>query len=493
MATNREALEEATGEKKIYHLDFRLGAFGAAVPLLFFVIWAITISVLQLSSESGLVLGAIIGLTLGLLLCKSRWADYAQGLFDGLAKPIGVIAMVAWFYAGMFAQILQVGGLVEGLVWIGAVTGFEGGLFVALTFVLAAVFSTAVGTGYGTTVAFCTLMFPAGIAVGADPVILFAAILAGAVFGDNLAPVSDTTIVSATTQEADVPGVVRSRFKYAIVAAIPALILFAIFGGGGGEAAQADQAALTSMIESTNPNGLFMLIPFALVLFLALSGHHLLTSLTWGIISAVPLILLLNLGNVGDIIRFNPESEVIVEGALIDGISGYVNMAILILLIVAAAHLLRLGGTMNAITTGMVKWIKSSIRRAELAIWGIVALLNSAITINTAAEIAAAPFVKELGEKYKIHRYRRANMLDAVTSALGYIFPWGAPVLLGWSTIKTMKETYTWLPVVEPTAVFPFVFQGWFLVIVMLIAALTGWGLRFEGKNGEEVKERPKE
>src|SRR5690625_7517123 len=98
--------------------------------------------------------------------------------------------------------------------------------------------------------------------------------------------------------------------------------------------------------------------------------HHLLTSLTWGIISAVPLILLLNLGNVGDIIRFNPESEVIVEGALIDGISGYVNMAILILLIVAAAHLLRLGGTMNAITTGLVKWIKSSIRKAEIAIWG---------------------------------------------------------------------------------------------------------------------------
>src|SRR5690625_7418611 len=127
-----------------------------------------------------------------------------------------------------------------------------------------------------------------------------------------------------------------------------------------------------------------MLIPFALVLFLALSGHHLLTSLTWWIISAVPLILLLNLGNVGDIIRFNPESEVIVEGALIDGISGYVNMAILILLIIAAAHLLRLGVTINAITTVMLKWIKSTIRRAELAIWAIFALLNSAITINTA-------------------------------------------------------------------------------------------------------------
>lgn len=490
--SNNEELDRATGNTTIQSLDFRLGAFGAAVPLIFFVTWAISTSVLQLSSEIGLVLGAVIGLTLGLLMTKSKWADYAQGLFDGLAQPVGVIAMVAWFYAGMFAQVLQVGGLVEGLVWIGGITGLTGGLFVALTFLLAATFSTAVGTGYGTTVAFCTLMFPAGVAVEADPVMMFAAILAGAVFGDNLAPVSDTTIVSATTQDADVPGVVRSRFKYAIVAAIPAVILFAIFGGGDG-AANVDQAALTAMIEETNPSGLMMLIPFALVLLLALSGHHLITSLTWGIISAIPLIIILNLGSFGDIIRFNPDSDAIVEGALIEGISGYVNMAILILLIVAAAHLLRLGGTMEAITKGLMKWIGKSIRKAEVAMWGIVALLNSAITINTAAEIAAAPFVKELGEKYKIHRYRRANMLDAVTSALGYIFPWGAPVLLGYATIRTMQETYEWLPIVNPTEVFPFVFQGWFLVIVMLIAALTGWGLRFEGKKGEELKEAPKD
>ncbi|WP_020006963.1 Na+/H+ antiporter NhaC family protein [Salinicoccus albus] len=490
--SNNEELDRATGNTSIKRLYFRFGVFGAAVPLVFFVIWAITTSVLQLSSEIGLVLGAVIGLTLGLLMSKSKWADYAQGLFDGLAQPVGVIAMVAWFYAGMFAQVLQVGGLVEGLVWVGGITGLTGGLFVALTFLLASVFSTAVGTGYGTTVAFCTLMFPAGVAVEADPVMMFAAILAGAVFGDNLAPVSDTTIVSATTQDADVPGVVRSRFKYAIVAAVPSVILFAIFGGGGG-LANVDQAAITSMIDETNPSGLVMLAPFALVLILALSGHHLITSLTWGIISAIPLIIILNLGTFGDIIRFNPESDAVVEGALIEGISGYVNMAILILLIVAAAHLLRLGGTMDAITKGLIKWIGKSVRKAEVAMWAIVGLLNSAITINTAAEIAAAPFVKELGEKYKIHRYRRANMLDAVTSALGYIFPWGAPVLLGYSTIQTMQGTYEWLPIVNPTEVFPFVFQGWILVIVMLIAALTGWGLRFEGKNGEELREPPQD
>ncbi|QGH33779.1 Na+/H+ antiporter NhaC family protein [Gracilibacillus salitolerans] len=479
-------LSRATGNSKMNKLDFRLGAFGAAVPLLFFVIWAITTSVLQLSSEIGLVLGAIFGITLGLFFCKSKWADYAQGLFDGLAQPIGVVAMVAWFYAGMFAQVLQVGGLVEGLVWIGIITGFTGGLFVGLTFILAATFSTAVGTGYGTTVAFCTLMFPAGVATGADPTILFAAILAGAVFGDNLAPVSDTTIVSATTQDADVPGVVKSRFKYAIIAAIPTLIIFIIFGGGGSIENQA------SIEASTNPSGLLMLIPFVVVLFLAISGHHIITSLTWGILTAIVMLVLFPVGSFSDVIRFNPDSDNIIEGALINGIVGYINMAILILLIVAAAHLLRLGGTMEVITSTLVKWIKNSVRRAEVSMWAIVALLNSAITINTAAEIAAAPFVREIGEKYKIHSYRRANMLDAITSALGYIFPWGAPVLLGWSTISMMQETYEWLPIVSPTAVFPFVFQGWFLVIVMLVAALTGWGLRYQGKNGEELKQPPK-
>ncbi|SDI35502.1 transporter, NhaC family [Alteribacillus persepolensis] len=476
--SDRNAADKAA----ITTLNFRFGPWGAAVPLLFFVIWAVTTSILQISSEIGLVMGAIIGLTLGLLLCKSRWEDYAQGLFEGLSQPVGVVAIVAWFYAGMFSQVLQLGGLVEGLVWIGTSIGVTGGLFTALTFLLAAVFSTAVGTGYGTTVAFCTLMFPAGVATGADPVMLFGAILAGAVFGDNLAPVSDTTIVSATTQEADVPGVVRSRLKYSVAAAIPAVILFAVFGGSSSTV----NVTPASVMPSIEPAGLIMLLPFAVVLFLALRGHHLLTSLTWGILFAIPLIIVFHLGTFSDILHFDPASDGVVQGALIEGIKGYVDMAVLILLIVAAAHLMELGGTMQAITNGVMKWIRRSVRRAESAMWAVVALLNSAITINTAAEIAAAPFVRAIGEKYSIHRYRRANMLDAVTSALGYIFPWGAPVLLGYSTIANMQNTYEWLPVVSPTEVFPFVFHGWFLALIMLIAALTGWGLRYEGKKTKQ-------
>jgi Na+/H+ antiporter NhaC len=481
-----EVIDEAIGEKTIERLEFRGGVFAATIPLVFFIVWAISLSVAELVTEEALVLGMVIGIAIGLFFCKSKWSDYAQSLFSGMAQPIGVIAVIAWFWAGMFAKLLSAGGLVDGLIWFGFQTHLEGGLFAGLTFLLAALFSTAVGTGYGTVATFGILMYPAGIILGADPVVLLAAVLSGAVFGDNLAPVSDTTIVSATTQDADVPGVVRSRFKYSIAAAIPALILFVVLGGGG---EMGNTAAMAQLQEQVSPNGLLLLIPFALVLYLALSGHHLLTSLTWGIVASIAFIFVSGTPFTEVIHIYKDDTgTAVVEGALMSGIGGYFNMAILILFILAAAHLMEVAGTMEVIKNFFLKMINNVVRRAELSIFGIVAFLNIFITINTAAEIAAAPFVRKIGKEMNIHPYRRANFLDTVSSSLGYIFPWSGGVLLAWATIKGAADEYDFLPIVSPTEVVPFVFQGWGLLIVMLIAALTGWGLRYSGKNGEEIK-----
>jgi Na+/H+ antiporter NhaC len=317
--------------------------------------------------------------------------------------------------------------------------------------------------------------------------VLLGAILSGAAFGDNLAPVSDTTIVSAVTQETDIIGVVRSRFRYAIAAAIPAMIAFMIFGGGG----EAQQAAV-DVSALGQPEGLVLLIPFALVLIIAFKGHHLITSLTWGIISAWILILVAGLGSMRDILWFNL-AEGTVEGALLDGILGYVNMAVLILLVVACGYIINLGGTMEALRQFAMSKIRGVAWRAEVAMWALVGVLNSLITINTAAEILAAPFVFDIGTSMKIHPYRRANFLDAMTSALGYIFPWAGGTLLGISTIQSLTSEYEFVSAVNPVEVVPYVFHGWFLVIVMLIAALTGFGRRYIGPNGEPVKEPPKE
>jgi len=186
-----------------------------------------------------------------------------------------------------------------------------------------------------------------------------------------------------------------------------------------------------------------------------------------------------NLSSLGTIITIDTQTAQ-VTGALVEGITGYVKMAVLILLIMAANHIIRVGGAMDAIKDFLFGFIKNSVRRAELVIWAFVSSLNVFITINTAAEIAAAPFVKEIGKKFKLHPYRRANFLDAITSALGYIFPWSGGVLIGFATISHLAKTMPGLAVVKPTDVWPFVFHGWLLVLVMLLAAITGKGRRFE-------------
>jgi Na+/H+ antiporter NhaC len=469
-------------------LRFFGGRFGAAVPLIFFVVWAIAISVAGAPDERGLILGMVGGLTLGMLLCRDRWADYANAVFAGMANPVATVTIVAWFWAGMFAQVLRVGGLVDGLAWLGSQSNATGGWFVGATFVLAAIFGTAVGTGYGTTVAFCTLMFPAGLILGADPVWLFAAILSGAAFGDNLAPVSDTTVVSATTQETDIPGVVRSRFKYAIIAALPALVLFTLLGGSD-EAIDRTLAAQL-LAESSSPDGLVLLVPFALVIGLALKGQHILVALTWGIITAVALELGLGLAPAEAILFFDPSAD-LVGGALVDGIAGYVGLSILILLIVAGSHLMRLGGALDAIINGLKRFARASVARAEVAMWSIVFSLNAFITINTAAEIAAGPVISQLGKRFRLHPYRRANMLDAVTSSIGYIFPWGGGVLIGYQTIRTLEPQYDFVQAVAPTEVWPYVLHGWFLAGLMLIAAITGFGRTYEAADGSETRVAP--
>jgi Na+/H+ antiporter NhaC len=82
-------------------------------------------------------------------------------------------------------------------------------------------------------------------------------------------------------------------------------------------------------------------------------------------------------------------------------------------------------------------------------------------------------------------------MLDAVTSAVGYIFPWGGGVLIGYQTIRNLEGTYDFVTVVSPTEVWPFVFHGWFLAAVMLIAAFTGFGRTYEAKDGSQTKTPP--
>lgn len=96
--------------------------------------------------------------------------------------------------------------------------------------------AAATGSSIGTLLAAMPIFFPAGVALGADPAMLAGAVLSGAIFGDNLAPVSDVTVISSVTQRfrngtpADIAGVVRTRLPYAMIALVLTLPFYAFSG-----------------------------------------------------------------------------------------------------------------------------------------------------------------------------------------------------------------------------------------------------------------------
>jgi len=428
-----------------------------------------------------------------------------------MTQPVAVTAIVAWIWAGMFAQLLQDGGFVGGLVWLADSAGVGAALFPAITFVLAAVFTTGIGTGYGATVAFVGLFFPAGVLLGANPVLLFGAILSGAIFGDNLAPVSDTTIVSAVTQDADIGGVVASRFKLHHHRRDRRLPRLRRRWRSDGRPRYRRRSAddLPRGKRSDRPDSR------RLDAGRDRRGHrrpphrrgHLV-----GIVIAVAFNLIFGLEGLGGIVMFNappdaPLAEPLsglpiltvvedpdavgVGGSLMNGVAGFLELSILVLLIIGAAQIMIRGGAFEVLLEWSIENLATNVRNAELTMVGSAALINAIITINTAAEVAIGPYISKIGERFNLNGYRRANILDGQTAALGYIFPWSGGVLAGYSAMQNLPGEYDWFDqsmVVTPIDVVPFVFQGWLLVSVFVLAALTGFGREYViDRESEEV------
>jgi Na+/H+ antiporter NhaC len=513
-ASVEEELADAQRARSGPKIEFYGGPAASAIPIALFIAWAIVQSGLfRIGDTTGLVAGMLVALIVGMFFAKGDWKTYADTIFEGMTQRVAATAIVAWLWAGMFANTIQAGGFVGGLVWAADALSVGAALFPAITFVLAALLATGIGTGYGTTIAFTGLFFPAGVLVGTNPVLLFGAILSGAVFGDNLAPVSDTTIVSAVTQDSDIGGVVASRFKYAIVAAVLAFVGYLIAGASmsgveiaGGQDVLAGQA---------RPLGLVHLASIGVVIYTAIRGRHIVEAISWGIIVAAVSNVLFGLASVADMVVFRaPDTVAIAEslsflpflttvpagseqvgvsGSIYNGAEGFFPLIVLTLLIVAGARIMIQGGGFEAIQNWLLERVATNVRRAETTMVLGTASVNAMITINTAAEITIAPYIARIGERFNINGYRRANILDANTAALGYIFPWAGGVLVGYAEMQSLVgadgfEWFTREMLVNPVEVWPFVFHGWLLFGVFILSALTGFGLEYvSDREAEEV------
>lgn len=477
--------------KKEYPLVFRGSKFFSLVPLIIFAVFCVIFFVgWKAFDMSNLAMGGFTALIIGSLLSKNMvkyWEAVVKGMSSSMA---GTLALIL-FVVGIFTKLMARGGVAEGFVWLGGTLGLKGSIFTVFTFVATCIIATATGTSIGTLFSCFPIFYPSGILLGASPLFLAGAILSGAIFGDNIGPISDTTIASAATQKyitknesADIGGVVASRAKYAIVAALAACVLFLIFGGGTGTGMGAEEI----MAQYSNPKGLIMLIPVVVLLVVAIVKRDIFISITCGIFVGTIVGLLFGIITPSDIISNDNGT---LQGFLIDGINNMLGTVAYLYAVFGIMGVLQESGTLDAIITGLVKSkFAQSIIGTELII--AFGTMISSICLGAAngpAIIMFGPIANDLGRTKGLHPYRRANLMDGFASTLPVVIPFtSAFIFIVIACISGLMEEYAFVEMLNPIAIAGATLHCWMLFIVFMIAVLAGWGREYESKSGGRTK-----
>lgn len=215
--------------EKTKRMQFYGGTFGACAPLLLFMCLMIVIAAMKKVSLVLFCMAGFAGLCAAFLLAKDK-KEFEQAVVDGLKNDTLCVIIFAFLLAGILSQELRQSGLIQGLTWLVMKLSLSAGFLPLVAFLVCLLISTACGTSNGAIVAVLPVLLPVAATVGANPSVVVGAIVSGAIFGDNLAPISDTTIASALTQDAEVRDVVRTRLPYSLIAGVISAVLFIIVG-----------------------------------------------------------------------------------------------------------------------------------------------------------------------------------------------------------------------------------------------------------------------
>ncbi|GAB3596682.1 Na+/H+ antiporter NhaC family protein [Microbacterium tumbae] len=470
-------------------LIFRIGPLGALIaPLVFVLGVVIYFLILQVIDLNALTLSGLVGLLVAALFAKS-YPRFWEWVVTGVSSRGSVTLIVILLAVTVVAAMIGRADVAGGFIWLAEGTGLPVELFALITFIVTCIISMATGTSLGTMFTAFPIFYPAGVLLGADPLLLAGAVLSGALFGDNLAPISDTTIVSASTQQyrrrdgvAEVGGVVRSRAPYALVAAAISAALFAVIGimTSGGRAASGG-------MEAGNPLSLIMILPIALLLIVAVWKKDIFLAVTVGVSGGVITGLLSGVLTPADVISVEDGAA---GGFLIDGVTTALPLVGLCVVVFGMIGVLQGAGTFDKLVAllGRLPLTRTPMG-AELTI-GAGAVVTTALFAgaNSPALLMFGPVADRIGAQVQLHPYRRANIVDCFTMGLGVIVPLGSIFLLISSQLtQGYGDT---VPALSPLSIFGVAIYPLVLTAVMLIAIFSGWGRRFEGETGAAVRER---
>ncbi len=457
-------------------LDYYGGAFGALFPFLVFVVGVITIALSGAPDERGFWPVLILALSFGLVLCKDRTA-FSETVISGMSQKIVMIMITAWMLASIIGILMTLTGFVEALIWITDQVQLSGTGFVVATFLICCVVSLSTGSSFATILICSPLLYPTGGILGAHLPALAGAIIGGATFGDFIAPISDTTIASALSQDAEIGKTIKSRLKYVVPASLLALVGYIVV-------AYVNDSEIATGLSSSmgNPKGLPMLLVPGFIIYLFLKGKHLLHGLLFGLLFGTILGMILGLLPVTKVLSLDLENFA-AKSFIIDGINRAVGLSIFTILLMGLVATLKASGLMEK----LVDFAATRCKTQKQAEGWIAAVMSMAVLLTTHSIVAilmVTDFTKKTGEQMGISKLRRANILSLIACTFPFVLPYFIPVILMANMTNTGTEFN--VPPVSPLKVGLYNFMSWGLLLMALITLLFGWGRTKLKTNGEK-------
>ena len=359
------------------------------------------------------VIAILPAIVLAVLLSKQKINSAIETFIEGIGHSNIIAMCLIYLLAGAFAAVAKATGGVDATVALG-LSFIPSNLLLPGFFVIAAFIATSMGTSMGTIAAVAPVALGVADQAQIDYALMAGAVMSGALFGDNLSIISDTTIAATRTQGCEMKDKFRENLVFAIPASILTLIAFSIVGQG-----QADIAAQDIEI--------LKVLPYLTILVLAVVGLNVFVVLSLGIVLA---------GMTGVL---TSEYSVIQFGN--DIYTGFTNMQeifILSMLVGGLAALMQQQGGLTFVSKqieGVISRFskangEASSRAAELGMAAIVAATNTCVANNTVSIVVTGDIAKELAEKHGVSPKRAASILDIFACIIQGLIPHGAQALL---------------------------------------------------------------
>lgn len=348
-------------------------------------------------------------LALGAWLVHRKGLPAGDILLRGMGDPNIVLMCLIFLLAGAFAYVSKAVGAVDAVVELG-VGALPPALLLPGLFVLAALISLAIGTSMGTIAAVVPIALGTADAAGLDRALVLGAVVGGAMFGDNLSVISDTTIAATRSQGAAMRDKFRENFRIALPAALATVVLLSFLGG--------ESAPVTGDGEASP----WLVLPYVLVLALALAGLDVLVVLGIGLVVA---------GGFGLVLA--PDYDLVLFAAdTWTGFEGMVEILLLSLLIGGLGALMKAGGGLDWLATAIARFARGhrGRRTGEFSIAALAATADVFTANNTVAILVGGGVARDIAQRHDISPRRSASVLDIFACVPQGLLPYGAQILL---------------------------------------------------------------